>query len=90
MLQYQHINGTLETLQNVVLWRTAVTHTILRRPAVEGRTGLSRSTIYRLIPLGKFPAPIRLGENSVGWLEEAVQQWINQRIKESCQNTKAA
>ena len=34
--------------------------TVLRRPQVESRTGLARSSIYALIASGQFPAPIRL------------------------------
>ena len=34
---------------------------VLRRPAVEATTGLSRSTIYHYMQAGTFPKPIRLG-----------------------------
>lgn len=50
--------------------------TILRTTEVTRLTGLSRTTIWRLERHGKFPARIRLGENSVGWLGEEVQEWI--------------
>jgi prophage regulatory protein len=49
---------------------------ILKRREVEAMTTLSRSTIYRLMAAGKFPASIRLSANSVGWLESDVEQWI--------------
>ncbi|MBM3117888.1 helix-turn-helix transcriptional regulator [Jeongeupia naejangsanensis] len=64
---------------------------ILRRPAVETTTGLSRSAIYdRINPKSPyfdptFPHPIRLGGNSVGWLESEVQDWISGRIEASRQ-----
>ena len=32
---------------------------ILRRPQVEQRTGLSRSTLYQYIMDGDFPKPVR-------------------------------
>jgi len=60
---------------------------ILRRPAVESTTGLSRSAIYdRINPNSPyydptFPTPIRLGGNSVGWLESEISDWINSRIE---------
>lgn len=57
--------------------------TILRLPLVRARTGLSRSTIYLKISEGTFPAPISLGERSVGWIESEVDAWIAERIKES-------
>ncbi|MEN6586601.1 MAG: AlpA family transcriptional regulator [Sulfuricella sp.] len=57
---------------------------ILRRKEVEGRTGLSRSTIYALISEKKFPSPIDLGGGrAVGWLDHEISAWIEQRIKET-------
>ncbi len=53
--------------------------TILRRRAVESRTGLSRSSIYRRLTDGSqppFPHPVSLGNRSVGWIEEEVDAWI--------------
>lgn len=41
--------------------------TILRLPAVKGRTGASRSTLYLRIQQGLFPRPVKLGQRSVGW-----------------------
>ncbi len=56
---------------------------ILRLPIVKSRTGLSRSSIYSQISKGDFPKQISLGQRSVGWLEEDIEDWINQRIEES-------
>ncbi len=53
---------------------------ILRRKQVEARTGLSRSSIYAGISAGSFPAPVPLGEKSVGWLEHEIAGWIASRI----------
>jgi len=58
---------------------------ILRRKQVEQRTGLSRSTIYDRIKAGEFPAPVRLGEHAVGWLEHEVHDWLTACIAESRQ-----
>ncbi len=57
---------------------------ILRRPAVEATTGLSRSTIYQHMQAGTFPKPIRLGAKlgAVGWLESEVVAWIKARTDE--------
>lgn len=52
---------------------------VLRRPIVEERVGLARSTIYKLIGLGQFPEPIRLCTNAVGWLEEDIENWLASR-----------
>jgi prophage regulatory protein len=49
----------------------------LRLPEVEGVTGMSRSSIYRLIQEKKFPDPIRLQKPSISvWRSDAVQKWI--------------
>src|SRR6516164_8205852 len=56
---------------------------ILRRKQVEVRTGLSRSTIYAMIPDGSFPAPVTLGAKAVGWLQNEVEEWITERIRAS-------
>ena len=56
---------------------------ILRRPQVEARTGLSRSTIYARIQDGTFPRPILLGTRAVGWLASEIDGWLDRRIKVS-------
>lgn len=53
---------------------------ILRRKQVEGRTGLSRSSIYVRVKEGTFPAPIPLGPKAVGWLESEITDWLNGQI----------
>lgn len=58
---------------------------ILRRKQVEQRTGLRRSTIYDAMRRNEFPAPIRLGARSVGWLSSEIEAWISARIAESRQ-----
>ena len=50
---------------------------ILRRPEVEARTGLSRSTIYLWIQQGEFPKPVALGARLVGWRESDVAAWLD-------------
>ena len=52
---------------------------ILRKPDVIKRVGLSSTTIWRLTKLAKFPPPVQLGENSVGWREADVEQWLTSR-----------
>lgn len=46
-------------------------------------TGLARSTIYKKIKENTFPKPILLGAKSVGWVENDIQEWIQQRINEA-------
>lgn len=54
---------------------------LLRRSAVTNKTGLADMTIDRLEARGDFPARVRLGPNSVAWLEEEVEQWIEARLR---------
>jgi prophage regulatory protein len=56
---------------------------VLRRRAVEAITGLSRSTIYARMNAGAFPAAIRLGGRSVGWIADEIETWIAARIAQS-------
>ena len=53
---------------------------LLRRPEVEARTGLKRSTIYDWMEKGNFPRPLRLGERVVAWREADVDKWIQTRL----------
>ena len=53
---------------------------ILRRPEVEARTGLSRSTIYLKVAQGTFPRPISLGPRAVGWIAEEIDAWLQQQF----------
>jgi prophage regulatory protein len=55
--------------------------TILRRPAVELMTGLSRSTIYQQIADKDFPKPLKLGKRAVGWRESDIIQWLDSRTQ---------
>jgi len=52
---------------------------ILRRPEVEARTGLSRSSIYLWMSRREFPQPVPLGNRLVGWRERDIEAWITAR-----------
>lgn len=49
---------------------------IIRLRTVLDRTGLSRTTIYRKIAEGTFPAQVKLGVHGAGWHESAIDAWI--------------
>ncbi len=53
--------------------------TVSRRPAVQRRIGLSRSTIYAKMAEGDFPRPIKLGKRAVGWLDSDIDEWLESR-----------
>ena len=40
---------------------------LLRRPAVEARVGLSRAWIYSAMEKGEFPRPVKIGRRAVAW-----------------------
>ena len=55
---------------------------ILRTPEVVKITGLSKTTIWRRVRSGDFPAPLRLGNlatRSIGWREGDIVEWIGSR-----------
>ena len=57
-------------------------HALIRRDAVEARTGLRRSTKYELIGRGLFPQPVKIaGTRSVAWVESEVDAWIKAQIE---------
>lgn len=53
---------------------------LIRMKEVMYLTGLSRPSVYRLMNAGLFPNSIELGERSVAWVEEEVQDWVDQKI----------
>ena len=56
---------------------------IIKLPEVKHLSGLGRSSIYRMVAEGKFPASVSLGGGrSVGWVESEVVGWITERIQE--------
>lgn len=55
------------------------TQAILRRSHMRAATGLSLSTIDRMILRQEFPPPIRLSTQAVGWTSESIEAWIASR-----------
>jgi prophage regulatory protein len=53
---------------------------LFRIPVVRERTGLSRSTIWRLERRGEFPKHHRIAPNIVAWSELEVSRWIDERL----------
>ena len=57
---------------------------ILRYPDAARKCGVSRMTLYRWATQPEyadknFPKPIPLGENSVGFVEQEINDWLAQR-----------
>lgn len=54
-----------------------------RLPTVMLATGLGRSTIYRLVASGAFPAPVHLGPGAVAWRWSDLDRWSESRGADS-------
>jgi prophage regulatory protein len=59
---------------------SALPSRFLRFPEIRARTGLWRSTIWRMERRGDFPRHRRISPNSVAWLEEELTTWIRARV----------
>lgn len=53
---------------------------VLKLKDVLSKTGLGKTSLYKLVSLSEFPKPISLGLRSVGWLESEVEAWIQEKI----------
>ena len=56
---------------------------ILSRPEIMKLLGVSDVTLWRMTREGRFPKPIRIGTRRIGWPEEIVQAWIEERVEEA-------
>jgi prophage regulatory protein len=55
---------------------------VIRLAELKNKVGWSEQNIQRKIRAGLFPEPIHLGNNTVGWIEAEIDDWIKARIKE--------
>lgn len=59
-------------------------HSFWRLPRVEAETGYKRSSVYRLVKVGRFPRPIKLGGGRASaWIADEVRAWITECIDQS-------
>jgi prophage regulatory protein len=54
-------------------------HQLLRLPAVTALTGLSRSTIYRLMQADAFPKGLKPTARTIAWRSTDIAKWIESR-----------
>lgn len=52
---------------------------VLRLPQVEMLIGMSRSSIYRLERLGRFPERVKISDRAVGWRRDQLERWLASR-----------
>jgi len=53
---------------------------IISRTQLDRLVPYSGSHIARLEKVGQFPKRVKLGANRVGWLEDEINAWIDERI----------
>lgn len=63
--------------------QAAVPDRILRIKQVLDLTGLSRSTLYRMIHESTFPKQMHISRHCVGWRESEVRIWLENPISYS-------
>ena len=61
---------------------STVPRKFLRLRDVLAATGLSRSSLYRLVREAKFPAPVHLGARTAAWLASEIDAYIEARAAE--------
>ncbi len=52
---------------------------VYRKRQVMALTGLSATTLWRLVQRGAFPRPIKLSPGAVGWLASEIGEWLAER-----------
>lgn len=62
---------------------------LIKLPSVIEQVGISRSQIYNLISMNRFPAPLKIGGSSQGvgsrsarWSQNQIQTWIRQQVEQ--------
>ena len=43
--------------------------------------GVSRTTLWRMVQAGAFPAPVRISQRNSGYVLEAVEEWMTARAE---------
>ena len=72
---------TAEIVANTRSASSSVPLRLLRFGEVRQRTGLSRSTIWRMERSGVFPKRVKVSINVVAWREDEVSAWIRSKIE---------
>lgn len=54
---------------------------ILSRVEIMKLLGVSEVTLWRMTREGRFPKPIEISPRRIGWPEEVVRAWIDERME---------
>ena len=68
--------------------RPALADRFLAKPEVLRIAGFSAATLWREVQAGRFPAPVPISANRVGFLESEVRAWLHKTV-ESARQAKA-
>ena len=55
---------------------------VLKVKEVASEISISVPQVYKLVSLGRFPKPIKLGERGSGWLRIEIDAWLESKIEE--------
>ena len=53
---------------------------VLKVKQVAEEINVSVPQVYRLVSIGSFPKPIKLGERGSGWLLSEIDAWLQSRV----------
>jgi prophage regulatory protein len=53
---------------------------VLKIKQVAAEINVSVPQVYKLVSLGRFPKPIKLGERGSGWLTTEIDAWLQSRV----------
>ena len=53
---------------------------VLKVKQVAKEISVSVPQVYKLVSLGRFPKPIKLGERGSGWLVTEIDAWLQTRV----------
>jgi prophage regulatory protein len=68
----------MATRGTIHLW--SVMSKILKVKQVAEEINVSVPQVYKLVSLGRFPKPIKLGERGSGWLRTEIDAWLQSRV----------
>ena len=53
---------------------------VLKVKQVATEINVSVPQVYKLVSLGRFPKPIKLGERGSGWLTSEIEAWLQSKV----------
>ena len=54
---------------------------VLKAKKVAEEINVSVPQVYKLVSLGRFPKPIKLGKRGSGWLRTEIDAWLQSRVE---------